>query len=84
MTTIENLTQLESELTSLSKAYSGTMASVNLDEERQAVTKVLKFLKQKKNGISVFITSIFSKRTLNFYLKRKLRNLITIGLTLKI
>lgn len=48
MTTIENLQQLESELISLSKVYSGTMASISLDEERQAITKVLKFLQEKE------------------------------------
>ena len=48
MTTIENLQQLESELISLSKVYSGTMASISLDEERQAITKVLKFLQTKE------------------------------------
>lgn len=48
MTTIEHLKQLESELKSLSKAYSGTLASIHLDEERTSITKVLKFLQEKE------------------------------------
>lgn len=48
MIIIENLKELESELKSLSKAYSGTMAAIHLDEEREAVTKVLKFLEEKE------------------------------------
>lgn len=48
MTTIENLQQLESELISLTKVYSGTFAAVQLDEERVNITKVLKFLQTKE------------------------------------
>ena len=48
MTTIENLKQLESELKSLSKAYSGTMAAITLDNERTSITKVIKFLEEKE------------------------------------
>jgi hypothetical protein len=48
MTTIENLKQLESELKSLSKAYSGTMASITLGDECTAVTRVIKFLEEKE------------------------------------
>ena len=48
MTTIENLKQLESQLTTLQKAYSGTLAAITLDEERRNITKVLKFLEEKE------------------------------------
>lgn len=48
MTTIETLRQLESELQSLSKYYSGTLAAVNLDEERTSISKVLRFLEEKE------------------------------------
>lgn len=48
MTTIENLKELESELKSLSKVYSGTLAAVHLDEERTSITKVIKFLEEKE------------------------------------
>lgn len=44
MTTIEKLKELESELKSLTKVYSGTLAAISLDEERRNITKVLKFL----------------------------------------
>ena len=47
--TIENLKQLKSQLTSLQKAYSGTLAAINLDEERRNITKVLKFLEEKED-----------------------------------
>lgn len=48
MTTIENLKQLESELKALSKAYSGTLAAIMLDNERTSITKVIKFLEEKE------------------------------------
>ena len=48
MTVIENLKILNSELKSLSKAYSGTMAAIHLDDEHTAVTKVIKFLEEKE------------------------------------
>jgi hypothetical protein len=48
MKTIENLQELESELKSLSKAYSGTMAAITLDDERAAITRVIKFLEEKE------------------------------------
>lgn len=48
MTTIENLKQLESELSTLREAYSGTLAAISLNEERKHITKVLKFLEEKE------------------------------------
>ena len=48
MTTIESLKQLESQLTSLAKAYAGTLAEITLCEEREHITEVLKFLKEKE------------------------------------
>ena len=48
MTTIENLKQLESELKSLAKVYSGTLAAVHLDEERKSITRVIKLLEEKE------------------------------------
>ena len=48
METIEKLKELEQELNSLSKVYSGTLAAISLDEERKHITKVLKFLEEKE------------------------------------
>ena len=48
MTAIEKLKELESELKFLSKAYSGTLAAISLNEERKHITKVLKFLEEKE------------------------------------
>ena len=48
MTTIEKLKELESELEALSKAYSGTLASISLDEERKHITNVLRFLEEEE------------------------------------
>ena len=48
MKTIEKLRELESELNSLSKVYSGTLAAISLDEECRNITKVLKFLEEKE------------------------------------
>lgn len=61
MNTIEKLKELESELNSLSKVYSGTLVAISLDEECRNITKVLKFLEEKKNGTNVFIINIFLK-----------------------
>ena len=47
MKTIEKLKELESELNSLSKVYSGTLAAISLDEECRNIIKVLKFLESK-------------------------------------
>ena len=44
MKTIEKLKELEQELNSLSKVYSGTLAAISLNEERKHITNVLKFL----------------------------------------
>lgn len=48
MTTIEKLKELESELNSLSKAYSGTLAAISLNEERKHITNVLRFLEEEE------------------------------------
>ena len=48
MTTIEKLKELEQELNSLSKVYSGTLASISLDKERKYITNVLRFLEKEE------------------------------------
>ena len=48
MATIEKLKELESDLESLSKAYSGTLAATTLYEESEHITEVLKFLEEKE------------------------------------
>lgn len=48
MTTIENLKELSSELESLSRYYSGTLASIHLEQEIRYVSKVLDLLEEKE------------------------------------
>ena len=75
MTTIENLKQLESELKSLSKAYSGTMAAITLDDERTAITKVLKFLEEKEEWYKSLYYKNLLKENKNLLSFRELEEL---------
>ena len=75
MTTIENLKQLESQLTSLSKVYSGTLASISLDEERRCITKVLKFLEEKEEWYKRLYYKHLLKDNINLLSDREIKNL---------
>ena len=75
MTTIEHLKQLESELKSLSKVYSGTLASVHLDEERTSITKVIKFLEEKEEWYKCLYYKHLLRENKNFLSFRELEKL---------
>ena len=75
MTTIENLKELESELNSLSKAYSGTLASISLDEERRNITKVLKFLEEKEEWYKCLYYKHILKDNINLLSDKEIKEL---------
>ena len=75
MTTIEKLKELESELNSLSKVYSGTLASTSLDEERKHITKVLKFLKEKEEWYKCLYYKHLLKDNINFLSDKEIKEL---------
>ena len=75
MTTIENLKQLESELETLREAYSGTLASISLDEERKHITKVLKFLKEKEEWYKCLYYKHLLKDNINLLSDKEIENL---------
>ena len=75
MTTIENLKQLESQLTSLTKAYSGTLAAITLDEERRNITKVLKFLEEKEEWYKRLYYKHLLKDNINLLSYREIEKL---------
>ena len=71
MNTIEKLKELEQELNSLSKVYSGTLAAISLNEERRNITKVLRFLEEKEEW--------YKRLYYKHLLIKKLKILIIIG-----
>ena len=75
MTTIENLKQLESELETLREAYSGTLASISLDEERRHITKVLKFLEEKEEWYKRLYYKHLLKTNINLLSDKEIENL---------
>ena len=75
MTTIEKLKELESELNYLSKVYSGTLASISLDEERKHITKVLKFLEEKEEWYKRLYYKHLLKDNINLLSDREIENL---------
>lgn len=75
MTTIENLKELESELNSLSKAYSGTMAAITLDDEHKAVTRVIKFLEEKEEWYKCLYYKNLLKENKNLLSSKELEKL---------
>ena len=75
MTTIEKLKELESELNSLSKVYSGTLAAIDLDEERRHITKVLKFLEEKEELYKCLYYKYLLKDNINLLSDKEIENL---------
>ena len=75
MTTIEKLKELEQELNSLSKAYSGTLAAISLDEERKHITKVLKFLEEKEEWYKSLYYKHLLKDNINLLSDREIEKL---------
>ena len=75
MTTIENLKQLESELETLRETYSGTLASISLDEERKYITKVLKFLKEKEEWYKCLYYKHLLKDNINLLSDKEIKKL---------
>ena len=75
MTTIENLKQLESELEALREAYSGTLASISLNEERRHITEVLRFLEEKEEWYKRLYYKHLLKDNINLLSDREIENL---------
>ena len=81
MKTIEKLKELEQELNSLSKAYSGTLAATSLDEERRNITKVLKFLEEKEEWYKCLYYKRRLKDNINLLSNKEIKELINNWLT---
>ena len=75
MTTIENLKQLESQLTSLTKVYSGTLAAISLNEECRNSTKVLKFLEEKEEWYKCLYYKHLLKDNINLLSDKEIKEL---------
>ena len=75
MNTIEKLKELESELNSLSKVYSGTLAAISLDEERRNITKVLKVLEEKEEWYKRLYYKHLLKDNINLLSYREIEKL---------
>ena len=75
MTTIEKLKELESELNSLSKVYSGTLAAISLNEERKHITNVLKFLEEKEEWYKRLYYKHLLKDNINLLSDKEIKEL---------
>ena len=75
MTTIEKLKELESELNSLSKVYSGTLAATSLYEECKHITKVLKFLEEKEEWYKCLYYKHLLKDNINLLSDKEIKGL---------
>ena len=75
MTAIEKLKELESELKSLTKVYSGTLAAISLEEERRNITKVLKFLEEKEEWYKRLYYKHLLKDNINLLSDKEIENL---------
>lgn len=75
MTTIEKLKELEQELNSLSKVYSGTLAAISLDEKRRNITKVLKFLEEEEEWYKSLYYKHLLKDNINLLSDREIEKL---------
>ena len=75
MTTRENLKQLESQLTSLTKVYSGTLAAISLNEECRNITKVLKFLEEKEEWYKCLYYKHLLKDNINLLSDKEIKEL---------
>ena len=75
MTTIEKLKELEQELNSLSKVYSGTLASISLDKERKHITNVLRFLEEEEEWYKRLYYKHLLKDNINLLSYREIEKL---------
>lgn len=75
MTTIENFKQLKSQLTSLQKAYSGTLAAIILCEESKHITEVLKFLEEKEEWYKCLYYKHLLKNNINLLSDKEIEKL---------
>ena len=75
MTTIEKLKELEQELNSLSKVYSGTLASISLDKERKHITNVLRFLEEEEEWYKRLYYEHLLKDNINLLSDKEIENL---------
>ena len=75
MKTIEKLKELEQELNSLSKVYSGTLASISLDEERKHITKVLRFLEEEEEWYKRLYYKHLLKDNINLLSDKEIKKL---------
>ena len=75
MKTIEKLKELEQELNSLSKVYSGTLAAISLDEECRNITKVLKFLEEKEEWYKRLYYKHLLKDNINLLSDKEIKEL---------
>ena len=75
MTTIEKLKELESELNSLSKVYSGTLASISLDKERKHITNVLRFLEKEEEWYKRLYYKHLLKDNINLLSDKEIKEL---------
>lgn len=75
MNTIEKLKELKQELNSLSKAYSGTLAAISLDEECRNITKVLKFLEEKEEWYKRLYYKHLLKDNINLLSDKEIKEL---------
>ena len=75
MKTIEKLKELEQELNSLSKVYSGTLAATSLDEECRHITKVLKFLEEKEEWYKCLYYKHILKNNIHLLSNKEIKEL---------
>ena len=75
MTTIEKLKELESDLEALSKACSGTLASISLNEERRHITEVLRFLEEEEEWYKRLYYKHLLKDNINLLSYREIEKL---------
>lgn len=75
MTTIENLKQIKSELESLRKVYSGTLAAISLDDEASNINKVLYFLETKEERFKCLYYKHLLKDNIHFLSTKEIERL---------
>ena len=75
MKTIEKLKELEQELNSLSKVYSGTLASISLDKERKHITNVLRFLEEEEEWYKRLYYKHLLKDNINLLSDKEIKEL---------
>ena len=75
MKTIEKLKELEQELNSLSKVYSGTLATIRLNEERKHITNVLRFLEEEEEWYKRLYYKHLLKDNINLLSDKEIKEL---------